>query len=67
MHVLRAVNIIGGQYSHGQRFLANMNMTPPVSTTRSLNYKAQSQSHAVTEKVAMQTESASELRRSHTS
>ena len=49
---------------HGQRFLANMNLPPRVSTCRSILYKERI--HTVTEKLAMQcmTTSASELRAS---
>ena len=59
-----AIYSIGGHYTHGQRFLANMNIPPPVSATRSRHYKARI--HGATEKVAKQSmaESASELRHS---
>ena len=59
-----AVYSIGSHYMHGQRFLANMNLPPPVSTCRSAQYKERI--HAATEKVAKQSmeKSASELRES---
>ena len=47
-----AIYSIGGHYTHGQRFLANMNMPPPVSTSQSNHYK--DTIHAATEKVAQQ-------------
>ena len=56
-----AVYSIGGHYMHGQRFLASMNLPPPVSTCRSIQYKERI--HTATKKVAVQcmTKSASEL------
>ena len=52
-----AMYSIGGYYTQGERFLANMNMPPPASTSRTIVYK--DAIHTGTEKVAQQSMSKS--------
>ena len=52
VHFQMAIYSIGGHYTHGQRFFANMIMPPCVSMSRSNHYK--DTIHAATEKVAQQ-------------